>query len=214
MAENQFVPEFLAFNTYGLRPTEVSYQLDVRTVETLLKKFISEKISGVEDVKVQYDHKGRVGVFAWFNGNSDHFNDHSTENTMIKTKLSRLDKEMQDFLMKFGWCEADDDPRSNRWKVEPEKIIVANDNPEVKGKWVAVHLSVNPFLEAIFDIRGEVFRKTYNQNVPKAGLQRKWLWLPGNKGKYTTLTGLKVIKKMNNPTMDRGDLHAKWSGKF
>lgn len=214
MAEKQTTPDFLTYNKYGLKPIESAFQLDCKTLEDIVFRIVSDKISGVENVKIQKDDKGNVGLFAWFRANSEHFNDRSTEKTMIKTSLNRLSKEMQDFLQAFGWCEGDDRPETGNFKVHSNKILVTNTNPEVNGNWIAVHLAINPFLEIIFDIRGDEFRKDYNQNPPRARLRRDWVWTKGPSGKYHSLNGLKVVKKVNNPTLSRGELHARWGGKF
>ena len=120
---NQYVPEFLTYNTQGLRPVEVTFQLDLKTLKELIHKIASELISGVEDVTIQHNKNGDVGVFLWFNANSDHFNDSSTVDSALRTKLSRLSKEMNDFISKFGWNEADDDPRNGNTKIHSNKII-------------------------------------------------------------------------------------------
>lgn len=217
MAENnnKVTPDFLTYNKYGLKPIESAFHLDCKTLENIVFRIIAERISGVEDVKIQTDNKtGSVGLFAWFRSSSDHFNDRSTENTMIKSSLDRLSKEMQAFLQDFGWSEGDDRPETGNFKVHPSKIMVTNTNPEVSGKWTAIHLAINPFLEIIFDIRGEEFRKEFSQNPPRAKLRRDWMWSKGPSGKYHSLNGLKVVKKVNNPTLSRAELHARWGGKF
>lgn len=214
MADNQFVPEFLVYNNFGIRPVEASFQLDCKTFTEVIRKIASEKISGIEDVTIQSNKNGDVGLFVWFNANSEHFSDSSTENTAIKSKLSRLSKEMQEFIEKFGWNEADDDPRNGNTKVHSNKIIINNDNPEVKGRWIAVHVAINPFLFIMFDIQGSAYRKEFNRNSPKAKLRREWVWSKGASGKFHSLNGIRVTKMINNPALSRNDLHAKWGGKF
>lgn len=214
MAENQYVPEFLVYNNFGIRPVESTFQLDCKTFTEVVRKIASEKISGIEDVTIQSNKNGDVGLFIWFNANSEHFSDSSTENTAIKSKLSRLSKEMQEFIEKFGWNEADDDPRNGNTKIHSNKIIISNDNPEVKGRWVAVHVAINPFLFIMFDIQGAAYRKEFNRNSPKTRLRREWVWSKGASGKFHSLNGIRVTKMIHNPALSRNDLHAKWGGKF
>lgn len=213
MADNHYVPEFLTFNNFGIRPTEVAFQLDTKTFTEVVRKIASEKITDIEDVTIQYNKNGDVGLFVWFNANSEHFNDSRTENTAIRAKLSRLSPEMQAFVEKFGWNEADDNPRNGNTKVHANKIIINNDNPEVRGRWIAVHVAVNPFLFIMFDIQGSAFHKEFNRNAPKARLRREWMWSKGSNGKGA-LNGIKVTKMIKNPALDRNDLHANWNGKF
>lgn len=211
MAEKEFVPEFLTYNNFGIRPIEAAFQIDCKTFTEIVRKIASEKISGIEDVTIQTHKNGTVGLFVWFNGNSEHFSDSSTENSIIRTKLQRLSNEMKDFISKFGWNEADEDPVNGSTKVHINKTIISNDNPEVKGKWVAVHVAINPFLFIIFDAFGDAFRKEYNRNNPKTRLRREWVW---SNNKKTNVVGIKVTKMINNPNLSRNDLHAKWGGKF
>ena len=211
MAENVYEPEFLVYNTFGLHPVESVFQIDCKMFTDIVRRIASEKISGIEDVTLQND-RGAVGLFIWFNGNSDHFTDSRTENTAIRTKLNRLSKEMKEFLEKFGWNEADEDPRNGDAKVHHNEIIRRNDNPEIKGKYVAVHAAINPFLMILFDGQGNAFRREYNKNIPKARIRREWVW--DDPKKKTHLTGIRVSKFITNPALSRRDLHAKWSGKF
>lgn len=214
MADKQYAPEFLVFNNFGIRPVETTFRLDCKTFTEIVRKIASEKISGIEDVTIQSSKDGDVALFIWFNGNSEHFNDSSTENTAIKTKLARLSKEMQEFIEKFGWNEADDDPRNGSTKIHSNKIIINNDNPEVKGRWVAVHVAINPFLFIMFDIQGSAYRKEFNLNAPKTRLRREWDWTHKQNNKFHSLNGIKITKMISNPALSRNDLHAKWSGKF
>lgn len=215
MSDKQYVPEFLTYNNYGIHPTEVTFQLDTKTFVDAVKDIASEKISGIESVKLQFNNKtGDVGLFIWFDANSDHFTDSSTVNTAIRTKISRISKEMQEFVEKFGWNEADDDPHNGNTKIHVNKIIVGNDNPEVRGKWVAVHVAINPFLMIIFDQGGNSYRKEFNRNAPKTKIYREWNWGKGSSGKFHYLNGITVKKKIFNPNLSRDDLHAKWSGSF
>ena len=214
MSENTYVPEFLVHNNFGIRPVEATFQLDCKTFTEVVRRIASEKISGIEDVTIQSDRNGNVGLFIWFNANSDHFSDSSTENTAIKAKIPRLSKDMKEFIEKFGWNEADDDPRNGNNKIHTNKILINNDNPEVKGRWVALHVAVNPFLFIMFDIQGSAFKKEFNRNAPKAKLRREWVWSKGPSGKFHSLNGIRITKMINNPALSRNDLHAKWSGKF
>ena len=216
MSDNnqQYVPEFLVFNTQAIRPVEVTFQMDCKTLKEIIHKIASELISGVEDVTLQHNKNGDVGLFLWFNANSDHFNDSSTLESALRTKLSRLSKEMTDFISKFGWNEADDDPRNGNPKIHSNKIIISNDNPEVRGKWIAVHVAINPFLFIIFDIQGNAYKKQFNRNAPKATMRREWCWGKGPTGKFHSLNGIRVTKKIHNPALSRDDLHAKWGGNF
>ncbi len=214
MSENNFTPEFLVYNNFGLRPVEATFQLDCNTLTDVVYKIASEKISGIEEVKLQKGKDGTVAMFIWFNANSEHFNDSSTENTAIRSKLSRLSPEMTAFIEKFGWNEADDDPMNGSSKVHSNKIIMNNINPEVKGKWIGVHVAINPFLMVMFDMRGEAFKKQYNKNSPVTKLYREWVWKKSNGDKFGALVGLRVSKKINNPSLSKGELVAKVSGNF
>ncbi len=215
MSDRQYVPEFLVYNNFGIRPTEVTFQLDCKTLVDKIREIASTKISGIENVQIQHNNKtGEVGVFIWFDANSDHFNDRSTENTAIKAKISRLSKEMQEFIEKFGWNEADDDPMNGSTKVHANKIMLGNDNPEIRGKWIAVHIAINPFLMIMFDQTGASYKKEFNRNTPKTKLHREWNWSKGSSGKFHHLNGIIIKKKLSNLSMDRNDLHAKWNGKF
>ena len=214
MSEKQYEPEFLVFNNFGIKPVEVTFQLDCKTFEEVVRKIASEKISGIEDVKLQSNKNGDVGLFIWFNANSDHFTDSRTVDTAIRTKISRLSKEMQEFIEKFGWNEADDDPRNGNTKVHSNRIIINNDNAEVNGKWTAIHVAINPFLFIMFDMYGAAFKKEFGKNSPKTRLRREWVWTKGPSGKFHTLNGIRITKEIFNPALSRKDLHAKWGGKF
>lgn len=215
MSERQYTPDFLTYNNFGIRPTEATFQLDCNTFVDIVRQIASEKISGIENVKLQYNkNTGEVGLFIWFDANSEHFNDSSTMNTAIRAKISRLSKEMTEFIEKFGWNEADDDPHNGNSKVHPNKIIIGNDNPEVRGKWVAVHVAINPFLMIMFDQGGNAYKKEFNRNSPKTKIYREWNWGKGSSGKFHYLNGITVKKKLFNPNLGKDDLHAKWNGKF
>lgn len=214
MSENQFVPEFLVYNNFGIRPVEATFQLDCETLTDVVYKIASEKISGIEEVKLQKGKNGDVAMFLWFHANSEHFNDSSTENTAIRSKLSRLSKEMQEFIEKFGWNEADDDPQNGSTKVHANRIIVGNVNPEVRGKWTGVQVAINPFLMIMFDMNGNAFRKEYNRNSPATKLYREWVWKKRDGEKFGSLVGLRVKKTLHNPALSKGELVAKISGKF
>ena len=66
MSENQYVPEFLVYNNFGIRPTEACFQLDCKTLKEIVGKIASQAISGVEDVTMQHDKNGNVAMFVWF----------------------------------------------------------------------------------------------------------------------------------------------------
>ena len=214
MTENTFVPEFLIYNNFGIRPVEATFQLDCKTFTETVRKIASEKISGIEEVTLQNDKNGNVALFIWFNANSEHFSDSSTENTAIKAKLSRLSKDMQEFIERFGWNEADDDPHNGSTKIHSNKIIINNDNPEVKGKWIAIHVAINPFLLIMFDMQGSAYKKQFNRNSPKTRIRREWVWSKGSSGKFHSLNGIRITKMIFNPTISRDGLHAKMPGKF
>lgn len=212
MSENQYIPEFLVYNNFGIRPTEACFQLDCKTLKEIVGKIASQAISGVEDVTMQHDKNGNVAMFVWFSANSDHFNDSRTMDTAIRSKLSRLSGEMQAFIEKFGWNEADDDPRNGNTKVHANKIIQNNDNAEIKGKWIAVHVAINPFIFIMFDQQGNGYKKDFNRNAPKTRLSREWVWEKNSDGKRTHLTGIKIRKMIHNPSLNRTALHV--GGKF
>ena len=191
-------PEFLVYNTAGLRPVNVVFNIDAESFKDHIRKIADQKLSGIVDVTYQVDHdNGKVSWYAWLPANSDHFSDKSTANTVLGRSLPRYDNELVEFAKKFGWRPSDDDPQNGSDKVNLGAIIFKNHNEEIGQKLIAIQLGIIPFLGVMFDVTGESFKNTFHQNPPKVCIIRDYRWKSGPSGKYHTLLGVQISKTLS-----------------
>lgn len=208
-------PEFLVYNTLGLRPVETVFNLDCETVTKLIREISSKEIDGIVDVTHEHDPKtGAVGWFVWFNSNSDHFVDKSTANTAIGHSITRFSQAFQNFAKKFGWNEADDDIKNGSAKVNLKAIVHNNTNKEIANRLTCIQVALNPYLITVFDGYGTMFQKETGQNAPKVCIDRKYLFKKGSGEEFHTLVGLQVKKCLLNAYKDYKKPRANRGGNF
>ena len=204
MADPKLVrPEFVNYNIMGLRPVKSTFNLDCEMVQKAIKEIADKEIDGINQVTVQHDRTtGAVAWFIWFNSNSDHFIDKSTNNTALGRSISRYSPKIQEFARKFGWCEADDDPIRGNAKVNIKHVFHGNSVREMHENLTALHISINPFLMIMFDVNGTAFKNEFNQNAPKVFLDRHYEFKKGSSGDFHTLVGLRIEKTLQNAVTD------------
>ena len=208
-------PDFLVYNTLGLRPVKSVFHLDCEAVENMIRQIASREIDGIKDVTHEFDSKtGAVGWFIWFDSNCEHFVDKSTQNTALGKNLSRYSQKFQDFAKKFGWRESDDDPEHGDSTVRIKQIVRTNANREIRQSLTCLQVALNQFLVVAFDVRGVAYQKEYGLNTPKVFLNRRYNWRQTNGNKFGSLTGLEITKELASVLRDYGRPRANRSGNF
>lgn len=208
-------PEFLNYNTIGLRPVKTTFNMDCESIIAAIKTIASKEIDGIQDVTYEHDRKtGTVLWFIWFDSNSDHFIDRSTANTAIGRNIPRYSQQFQDFARKFGWCEADDDPEHGSSKVNLKSIVRNNQNQEIRRRLTCLQISINPFLVIMFDANGGAYQREFGQNTPKVYIERKYQWRKGSGEEFHTLVGMRVEKVLANAYKDYRKPRATKNGSF
>lgn len=213
--DDTFVPEFLNYNTLGIRPVKSVFNLDCETIMRVIRDIASREIDGIQEVTYQHDPKtGTVCWFIWFDSNSDHFVDKTTANTAIGRSISRYSPKFQEFARKFGWNEADDDPEHGSSKVNIGRVVGKNSNNELNRRLTFLQVAIIPFMSILFDIGGNAFQKEFNRNAPNTRLYIKYQWKKGSGEDYHTLIGMQVEKYLPNANRDHRKPHAAKSGNF
>ena len=213
---NQFIPEPIVFNNTGERPTRCGFSVEIGTFAKHLEECCRREISDVRDLTYKPISKtGKVYWVLWFDSESDHFWDKSTNSTGLNAPISRYSKEFLDFANKFGWRPMDDDPKNGGDKVKMADIIRTNENRrEMHQKMTGIVLAINPFIYIMYDASGEGFQKKYGQSAPKQRVSRKWIWREGPKGKYDTLVGIEIDKYYKSALKSDKHPEVKLSGVF
>lgn len=213
MADKQ-IPEVVNYNLMGAKPVGGIFNIDPETLLKEIKRIANAEINDVLDATYQFDKEtGRVGWFLWFPKNSDHFQDKSTQNSSLKASIPRYSEKFKNFVMKYGWCEADDDPEKGDTKIAL-KNVVDRSTKDSQNSWISLRISINPFLYAIFDLDGNGFHKEFNQTASQTRISRKYNWRKASGDKFANLVGLTITKTYTNAFRDYTKPKANWNGKF
>jgi hypothetical protein len=193
------IPEFVEYNTCGLRPTAAVFQLTAEQLKDIIYNVASNQIERIREVTYQFDRKSQqVAWYIWFDQNDKHFVDKTTENTAINTGIARRSKEFDAFASRFGYCEADDSnsPHAST-KVNINQILHRNSNRETGG-FIALQISISAFLDVIFDSRGQGYHAEYNINTSKCIIRRSWIFEYDNNDKPVSFLGIHVEKSLRS----------------
>lgn len=194
-------PEFVTFNVGNIGPTAGIFQLSCEQLKGLIMDVANGQIDGVQEVTYEFDRKSQtVAWYVWFNSNDRHFVDKTTENTAIQRSISRRSREFDQFASKFGYCEADDSNAPNASsKVNIGRILHRNSNVEAgNNRLIAVQISINPFIDVIFDTRGNEYKNRFHVNTPRCILRRGWIFEYDGNDKPTALIGIRIEKALKN----------------
>ena len=212
--------KFLLYNLFGLRPTAVTFQFTIDQLKDIMKTIIDNEINGCQYLTIDQEPdpnsaipKNRLIAHAWFKKNSDHFYNKSTENSLLNRAIPQISDKMENFIRKFGYCEADNS-KDGSGKVQLNKVLGRNVNNEIKDNLICIKLSFMPFFIIIFDGTGASFKNDYPKlNPPKIKISRKMIEDPTS-GKYKRIIGVRVSKYIETAMNDRSVPRPSRSGKF
>lgn len=194
--EEKNVPNFLTFNTQGLQPTSVEYRLTVDQLADMILEIAKSEIGFIKEVTHLVTERGDVYWMLWFPAKCDHFVDRSTNDTVLRTSLPTLSAQFNEFVKKFGYVEADDKPDGSR-KVNIGRIMGKNEERGYHDDVRYLRVSINPFLQTIFDSYGREYRAKYGEKAPDVMLKRTWEFKQGQ-SKKKILMGITVNKILFN----------------
>lgn len=212
--DNQFVPNSLVYNAYGISPTTATYAILISDLKEKFTRICKSQIDGVDDVIIKYDkNTGEVLAFCSFVENCHHFNDRSMEGTMMSDQRSEyFSPEVKAFAKKFGVipefdCRTSDGKISknfasfaNKRSMNAKMLFVRNyDSMNSPTNSYSMRLSWTTLVRLMFDANGNAFYKQYGKRGSKCTMSAHFEFEPANNEKFGRLKYLVVTKSLQGP---------------
>ena len=211
--ENQFIPNSLVYNAYGIAPTTATYRILMKDLKDMFTKVCKSQISGVDCVTAAYDSSiGEVQFFCMFREDCSHFDDRSMNGTMLSGEKSRyFSPEVKAFAKKFGLnpqldCVCDKNGKiisefgkyAKNQKLNADILFVKNiDRSNNITRSYSMRLSWTTLIMLIFDKDGTAFTKQYGRKASGCNLSAHFEFTKNSNGEFGSIKYLEVTKSIN-----------------
>lgn len=194
------------FNILGLTPTEVTWTIDLESMEKYVKE-TAERYLGNEVRMATIDPTSRTRepmCHIWLKADSKHLVDSSRGNgsndQVFAPKVSRFSDELKRFADQFAPTENPDGTPISRKKL----IKIKKNDRNLDQSIVAIPISLTRMLKRIFDVENRAFIDTYGSNgsLGRCNLKCSLKYTKKHNGD-SVLSAIRVTKRLDDDSLRR-----------